>query len=269
MNKDLLFNISVTDIISANRLLISPVGTTIYRKNREYWALILKAHGRTIYTIDGHDIVSDEHHPVILSKGISYSWKCVEPGECLIIDFDAHELLGDIYAFTVADNSEIIRFFNIIEKKLTLKSTPYKLECKMLLYQALIYILKSANRNYALSSKQKLLQPAIDYIANNYYDSGINNDFLARLCEISTVYFRKVFESVYGISSMKYLQNLRLEKAKCILASDYESISQVAESVGYNSIYHFSKMFKQYTGSSPKEYAKNQLQQHSSQSDCN
>ncbi|MBQ2704787.1 MAG: helix-turn-helix transcriptional regulator, partial [Clostridia bacterium] len=41
-----------------------------------------------------------------------------------------------------------------------------------------------------------------------------------------------------------------------ILHSDYESVEQVAFSVGYNSIYHFSKMFKLYTGKSPSEYAK-------------
>jgi AraC-like DNA-binding protein len=41
-----------------------------------------------------------------------------------------------------------------------------------------------------------------------------------------------------------------------MLKNDYNSVSQIAENVGYNSIYHFSKMFKAYTGISPKEYAK-------------
>ncbi|MBR4099410.1 MAG: helix-turn-helix transcriptional regulator [Clostridia bacterium] len=33
-------------------------------------------------------------------------------------------------------------------------------------------------------------------------------------------------------------------------------MKQVATSVGYNSIYHFSKMLKHYTGQNPIEYAK-------------
>ena len=73
---------------------------------------------------------------------------------------------------------------------------------------------------------------------------------------MSTVYFRRTFTSVYGISPIKYLHNFRIEKAKAILKSDYDTIEQVALSVGYNSIYHFSKMFKLYTGKSPLEYAK-------------
>ena len=89
-----------------------------------------------------------------------------------------------------------------------------------------------------------------------YFDSTITNNVLSNLCEMSTVYFRKNFENTYGIPPIKYLHNFRINKAKAILHSDYESIEQVALSVGYNSIYHFSKMFKIYTGKSPSEYAK-------------
>lgn len=76
---------------------------------------------------------------------------------------------------------------------------------------------------------------------------------------MSTVYFRKTFASMYGVSPMKYLHNFRIKKAEAILLSDYESIEQVAFSIGYNSIYHFSKMFKNYTGQSPTEYAKTKI----------
>ena len=79
---------------------------------------------------------------------------------------------------------------------------------------------------------------------------------LAALCGISTVYFRKTFETVFGVSPIRYLHDLRIGKAKAILSGDYDSIRQVAESTGYSSVYHFSKMFKLYTGQSPSTYAK-------------
>ena len=115
---------------------------------------------------------------------------------------------------------------------------------------------KSTSKEPIHPKKHQILYPAIKYISENYFDGNITNASLAEICGISTVYFRKTFESVYGISPIKYLHNFRIEKAKAILHSDYESIEQVARSVGYNSIYHFSKMFKQYTGKSPSEYAK-------------
>lgn len=120
----------------------------------------------------------------------------------------------------------------------------------------LISLLKAEKAEYLPSKKANALNPATEYIMGNYFDSEITNESLSRLCNMSTVYFRKRFSSVYGISPIKYLHNYRTEKAMAILQSDFESIGQVAQSVGYNSIYHFSKMFKLYTGKSPSEYAK-------------
>jgi len=53
-----------------------------------------------------------------------------------------------------------------------------------------------------------------------------------------------------------YLNHIRIEKAKELLLGDYQSIEQVSLAVGYNSIYHFSKIFKQKTGVCPSQYCK-------------
>jgi len=74
---------------------------------------------------------------------------------------------------------------------------------------------------------------------------------------VSTVYFRKLFTKIIGISPINYIQQLRIKKAKEMLKSDFSKISVISEAVGYPNIYHFSKMFKQITGVSPTEYAKN------------
>lgn len=248
--------ITITDVVAANRLRRSPVGITTHRTLRERWALVLKREGKTYYNVGGKEILSDALHPIILPKGCSYSWKCVEPGECLIIEFDALTEEDVVFPFEVADNSFIVNAFSKIEKDLHLPFRNGVLECKTLLYGILLTLVKSTAREYVPKDKASLVQPATEYITRHYYDSGITNDALSALCGISTVYFRKVFENIYGISPIRYLHNYRMQKAKDILCSDYESIDQVAQSVGYNSIYHFSKMFKSYTGISPTEYAK-------------
>lgn len=256
MNKDSIFNITATEIVAANRLLNSPIGITSTRVNREYWGIMLKTKGKTVYNCQGKEIISDSTHPVILPKGCSYTWKCIEPGECIGFEFDADSTEDMIYSFNINDTSFIINSFAKIEKKLTLKNVGYRIECLNIIYSVLLYLIKSANKEYIPSEKQDILKPAMLYIAEHYFDSNITNDYLASLCSISTVYFRKVFKSIYGVSVGSFLQNLRIEKAKALLKGDYESITQVAESVGYSSIYHFSKMFKQTTGFTPSEYAK-------------
>lgn len=249
-------NLVINKVISANRLLNSPVGITIHRKNREHWAIILKVKGKTIYTVGEKNIISDALHPVILPKGCTYSWKCIEPGECISIDFEADEKLETFDSFEIKDNTTVLNAFSKIEKNLSIKKTGYMLECNYHLYEILLFLIKSLNKEQTHKKINTLLKPAIKYITENYFDSNITNDSLAELCGISTVYFRKTFESVYGIPPIKYLHNFRIKKAKSILKSDYDTIEQVALSVGYNSIYHFSKMFKLYTAVSPSVYAK-------------
>ena len=247
-------NITITKVFSANRLINSPVGITTYRHNRNGWAVTLKLTGKTIYTVGRKTVISDSLHPVILPKGSDYSWICKEPGECLMIEFEADAERNTLIPFEISDNSAIVNAFSKIERSLNKRKPYYQLECYNQLYEILLFLAKSVTKEPTHPKKYKILHPAIKYISENYFDGNITNTSLAELCGISTVYFRKTFKSVYGISPIKYLHDFRIKKAKAILLSDYESIEQVALSVGYNSIYHFSKMFKTYTGTNPSEY---------------
>ena len=249
-------NLVINRVLSANRLLNSPVGITVHRRSRESWAIVLKVSGKTIYTVNGEKVFSDNLHPVILPKGCTYSWKCIEPGECIIIEFDAENTETSFASFEIKDNSLLLNNFLKIEKSLSTKNKYHRLECNYYLYEILLFLFKSSKQEQPHPKKHSALKPAIKYITENYSDSSVSNELLSKLCGMGTVYFRRTFVSVYGTSPIKYLHNFRIEKAKSILRSDYETIEQVALSVGYNSIYHFSKMFKLYTGKSPSEYAK-------------
>lgn len=256
MANEVLSNITITNIASVLRLFNPKSAGKTYRKKRDRWALALKTQGKTLYSAKGKTYTSDALHPIILPKGCEYSWKCLESGEFIIVEFDALEEYSELISFEIADNGFFISAFDKIEKCLAKENANQKLKAKHLLYGVLYDLVKTLSKEYTSKDKLKLLSPATEYMQSQYYDCDISNDQLAGLCGISTVYFRKTFESVYGASPIKFLHNLRIEKAKAILQSDYDSIGQVAESVGYNSIYHFSKMFKLYTGTNPTEYVK-------------
>jgi len=250
----MLEDLTICKVVAAVRLLHSPVGVQTKQKKREHWGLALKAGGKTVYTVDGREVLSDPTHPVLLPKGGCYTWICHEPGPCIIIEFDALEEPIDLQSFSVAEPDPILAAHERIERSLARKEEGYQLECKQILYRVLMQL--TTKKGYAPSDKQRLLQPAVDYINEHYYDPDISNDSLAALCGKSTVYFRKTFTAVFGISPMKYLGDLRIRKAKQLLTSDYSSIGQIAQSVGFGSIYHFSKTFKNSVGVAPSEYKK-------------
>jgi len=250
------FEITVLKVAAVNRLRNSPIDVNISHQYRKRWAIALKLQGKTYYSVNGQQILSDSLHPVLLPKGCSYTWTCTEPGDCLMIEFDALETQTDIFSFTVQDSSFIVNELLHIQKWLHIPTASARLECCTRLYNLLLQLIKTEEKEYIPLKKQQRIQPAMDYISDAYFDPTITNESLAQLCGISTVYFRKCFEAVYDMAPIRYLHNYRIEKAKDILSSDYVTISQVAQSVGYTSVYHFSKMFKTYTGNSPSQYAK-------------
>jgi AraC-like DNA-binding protein len=63
----------------------------------------------------------------------------------------------------------------------------------------------------------------------------------------------RCFKEVYGMTPFDYLRNKRIEKAEQLLRRGELNVTQVALSVGYASISHFTKAFKQQTGMLPSQ----------------
>ena len=71
----------------------------------------------------------------------------------------------------------------------------------------------------------------------------------------NTSYFSQWFKKVCGISFVEYVITERIEMAKHLIVSkSHASLRSIAVEVGYDDYYHFSKIFKKYTGLSPIEF---------------
>lgn len=79
---------------------------------------------------------------------------------------------------------------------------------------------------------------------------------LSQNANISYEYFRRIFENVYGVSPVKYLNKLRIDRAKELLNSGMYTVADAAFQSGFSDISYFSRFFKKETGLSPSEYKK-------------
>lgn len=79
---------------------------------------------------------------------------------------------------------------------------------------------------------------------------------LAALCNISEVYFRKQFKACVGVSPCEYRNALRLSRAKSYLEYGEISVQEISHMLGYSTVSHFIKEFKQRYACSPLRYRK-------------
>lgn len=77
---------------------------------------------------------------------------------------------------------------------------------------------------------------------------------LARHVHLSPYYFCHLFKKTTQLSFVDYVNRLRIEKASGQLADPGARISEVASTCGFDSLSHFDRTFKRYTGQSPKQY---------------
>ena len=94
----------------------------------------------------------------------------------------------------------------------------------------------------------------IRYIHRHYADD-LSLNTLAEVLHMTPGYVSRLFSRESGTTYRKYLTELRVEKAKELLATSGLSIAEVCDRVGFNDYFHFLKTFKRLTGTSPGKYA--------------
>lgn len=93
------------------------------------------------------------------------------------------------------------------------------------------------------------------YITDNISRS-INLDELAQIVHFHPNYLIRFFKSKMGMTPMKYIMHLKIEKAKALLEHSSLPIKEISESLGFTDVAHFYKRFKEQCGYSPGEFRK-------------
>jgi AraC-like DNA-binding protein len=90
-------------------------------------------------------------------------------------------------------------------------------------------------------------------------NQGVDFDQLARNLGLSLSGFRKQFRKITGLPPGQYLQQIKINKACELLRQTGLSVGEISIRLGFESIYYFSRIFKQKTGLAPSDYRKQSL----------
>ena len=93
------------------------------------------------------------------------------------------------------------------------------------------------------------------YLYENY-KTKITLDGLCFIFRSNKTTICKIFKEEYGMTVLGYLNSLRLGEAKRMILEERLSVTEIAESLGFESIHYFTRFFKKMTSQTPTEYAR-------------
>ena len=241
----MLGNITITDIKDIFTVF-SPKGRFAKIENRKSFGLSFCTDGQITYTHNGKKIISDKNHAVILPKGQTYTLHGDKTGSFPVINFTcADALCNTVISLPVQNIEAYIKDFEKLRSLSLFDGN--RAEMMSIFY----HILHSLS---AQSSSCNIIMPAIKYLENNYQNPNLTNAELALKCNISEVYFRRIFTKHYNMTPKQFLIDIRINKSKQLLSEGALKINAVAVKCGFSNQYHFCRVFKEKTGLTPTEY---------------
>lgn len=217
-------------------------------ENRPSYGISFCKSGQITYTHNGKKIVSDTSCAVILPKNQSYTLHGDKTGIFPVVNFDCDTNLCDTVVCIPFDNNEAYLSDFEKMKKLSLFEGN-NAEIMSILYH-IFHRLSQKNSAYSI------ILPAVSYIKRNYQNSELSNKILAQECNISEVYFRKIFLKQFGITPKQFILDIRINTAKQYLSEGMLKINAISQKCGFSNQYHFCRIFKEKTGLTPTQYMK-------------
>lgn len=184
------------------------------------------------------------------------------PGKDCVAKIYLHRLavriefaLQNSYGITEEVTNRFTNFYQMLDKILFVKLVD-------VFYQLLISIIQLKKALFEKSAEQYFkdyIHVALDYIEEHMHEETLSIITVSEQIYLNPVYFGRVFKNMLHMSFKKYVQNVRIEKAKELILEDEKSIANICTQVGIPNPSYFTQLFKQYTGALPSEYKRSHL----------
>lgn len=224
--------------------------------------------GELTLNINGESIVAKKDSVVIVNPYLSHTGVTDKKSAgYTVVSFDINNFLNSSVATTKY-------LAPILEQKILLNSLveePYFLaeidkiiehsKTNPLFAVSAVYMFLGqffSNNKYKQSQKtnnNQRIYKVTEYL-NKHFCDDINLEFLSRKFSYNEAYLCQKFKESTGLTIVKYINILRIEKAQDLLKNTDKQISEIAFLCGFNDFIYFSHCFKKYLKISPTEFRK-------------
>ena len=227
-------------------------------QNRESDGFVYVLSGSVKCKCNNKSFIAEKGNVIYLSEGSCYDIVADDDDySFIVINFLFEKNINDCYEsekFVLNNSFELDEKFIKLNKLWTIDTTENKLKVKSIVYDIYSRLCSTSIKEYLPNESQKLILEISEIILANCFNSNLNITNILNERDISEVHFRRLFKKIYGYSPIKFVQNIRINKAKQLLIDDNLPINQIALKCGYDDTFYFSRIFKQVTGLTPREY---------------
>lgn len=247
-------------------LTVHPV--KVYRpRGREDYQLIYIASGQVHFFFDNTETIVTAGHMVLYRPGeiqyyVAYSEESPESYWVHFTGYDVEKLVdffprnGSASILSCGISPHYQEIYQQMIRELQLFRPEFSNFLALLFQQLLVQVKRHITESSAKNSRMSHeIQQAILYFNENMTSDIVIADY-AKKHHMSISWFIQNFRQQVGISPLKYLTTLKINRAKEFLESDEYTISEICSIIGYKDPLYFSKLFKKATGLSPSEYKK-------------
>ena len=235
-------------------------GHFINIKNRKHNGITLVLSGTLKqFFSDGSESTADAGDIIIQRRGDSYRLESVGDfgTEYIVISYtaDREDELSSLLNTRVFRTGHFRRYRDSFSEaaRIHLSSGICQAPLLRALVQEILCNIIIESQPYTLLTA-KNPAAAAKYHIDEYFDRSISANDLEAVSGVCASHLRTVFKKAYGESPNRYLNRVRVERAKEMLASGMFTVSEVAESCGFLNVYYFNRVFKEYTGTTPGKY---------------
>jgi AraC-like DNA-binding protein len=98
----------------------------------------------------------------------------------------------------------------------------------------------------------------VDYLHREFSRPDVGRNLAARV-NLSHSRFRALFVAQTGMAPLRYLQRVRLRRARLLIERTFLSVKEVMALVGYNDPSHFAREFRREHGAPPTAFRRDEI----------
>lgn len=225
---------------------------------RKYHIISYQVSGCYEHTVNGRVLSVGPGALFFINKDDSYSVRCVEQGYSLCVCFLADTDL-ETTVYDAENDARVENIFKRIMLASAIEQDSNKYTVAARIYELLALIASRKAASYVPSSSRDGVRLAHSYILDNYRSKDFNASELSATCGVGKKQFVNLFRNEYGSSPTQYVIQLRMSTAARLIEEGHMSVSEVAEFVGYEDVFYFSRLFKKHFSVSPSRYRMRKL----------